>query len=76
MKKVILVCLTLAFINVNAQSSFEKGTNVISLGGDLGIYNYVSTIGSSNKSDNNLAANKMLTLQYERGILNCLGVGV
>ncbi len=76
MKKVILVCLTLAFINVNAQSSFEKGTNVISLGGDLGIYNYVSTIGSSNKSDNNLAANKMLTLQYERGILNWLGVGV
>ncbi|MBS1634858.1 MAG: hypothetical protein JST26_02975 [Bacteroidetes bacterium] len=48
---------------------------MIAFGADLGIYNYRSTVASSNTSDNNAAANKMLNLQYERGVLNWLGIG-
>jgi hypothetical protein len=75
MKKIILTALGFIVINLNAQKSFEKKTNVIGFGLDLGIYDYVSTIGSSSASSNSKAANKMLSLQYERGILNWLGIG-
>lgn len=75
MKKLIFIGLVFTVVNLNAQKSFEKNTNVIGFGLDLGIYNYVSTIGSSSTSSNSKAANKMLSLQYERGILNWLGIG-
>jgi hypothetical protein len=75
MKKVILVLGVLFSINLLAQKSFEKNDNVIGFGGDLGIYKYTSKIASSPKSETNAAANKMLNLHYERGILNWLGVG-
>lgn len=75
MKKIIAVLLVVFSLNVNAQKSFEKNVNVVAFGLDLGIYNYTSKIASSPKSDNSAAANKMLSLQYERGVLNWLGVG-
>ena len=75
MKKIIFLFAACCALHGNAQRSFEKNANVISFGADLGIYNYRSTVASSNTSDNNAAANKMLNLQYERGILNWLGVG-
>jgi len=65
----------LSSISVKAQKSFEKNVNVFAFGLDLGYYNYTSKIASSTKSESNPALNKMLNLQYERGILNWLGVG-
>lgn len=59
-----------------AQKSFEKGVNVVSVGGDLGVYQYTSVVKSTGKIKNDGAANKMLNLQYERGILNWLGGGI
>lgn len=83
MKKGIIVVLFLSSIQLSSQvvnilsrKSFEKATNVISIGGDLGIYDYVSKVGSSATSNTNRAGNKMLNLQYERGIKNWLGIGV
>ena len=75
MKKIIVLALTIMVVNLKAQKSFEKNTNVIGFGLDLGIYNYVSTIGSSSASSSSKAANKMLSLHYERGVLNWLGIG-
>jgi hypothetical protein len=75
MKKIILALSVLCSVNLMAQKSFEKKTNVIAFGADLGIYDYVSKIESNPKSNNDKAANKMLSLQYERGVLNWLGVG-
>jgi Tfp pilus assembly major pilin PilA len=75
MKKVILVLGVLSSINLLAQKSFEKKTNVVAFGADLGIYNYVSQVAAEPKSTSNAAANKMLSLHYERGILNWLGAG-
>ncbi len=48
----------------------------MSLGGDLGVYSYMSVVKSTGKTKTDGAANKMLNLQYERGILNWLGAGV
>lgn len=67
--------LVILSVNLSAQKSFEKNNNVISIGGDLGIYQYVSKVSSNPKSETNLAANRLLSLQYERGILNWLGIG-
>ena len=75
MKKIILALGLLCSANVLAQKSFEKKTNVIAFGADLGIYTYESKIESSMKSNTDNAANKMLNLQYERGILKWLGLG-
>ncbi len=75
MKKIIFVLCILSSVSLLAQKSFEKKTNVIGFGADLGIYNYTSTIKSYSVSNTDKAANKMLSLQYERGILNWLGVG-
>ena len=75
MKKIILIGLVFTIVKLNAQQSFEKNTNVIAFGADLGVYNYVSTFASTNISKSDKAANKMLSLQYERGVLNWLGVG-
>jgi hypothetical protein len=75
MKKAILVFGMLSSINLLAQKSFEKNTNVVGFGADLGIYNYVSQVAAEPKSTSNAAANKMLNLHYERGVLNWLGVG-
>jgi hypothetical protein len=75
MKKIIAIVLLLNAIQGNAQKSFERGTNVISAGADLGVYDYVSKINSSSLSSTSKAANKSLSLQYERGIRNWLGFG-
>lgn len=75
MKKVIVVLSVLSSLNVLAQKSFEKNTNVVAFGMDLGLYNYTSKIASNAKSETNPALNKMLNLHYERGVLNWLGVG-
>ena len=58
-----------------SEKSFQKGTNVVAFGLDLGLYSYTSRIASNSTSDNSAAANKMLSLQYERGLINWLGVG-
>lgn len=76
MKKIALIIVSVFTTGSYAQKSFEKKTNVISVGGDLGLYAYVSKIASSPKSEKDGALNRMLNLQYERGILNWLGVGV
>ncbi len=75
MKKIIFAFAVLSSITLSAQKSFEKNTNVIAFGGDLGIYSYTSKVASNPKSDHSAAANKMLSLHYERGVLNWLGVG-
>lgn len=75
MRTIILAMVILASTNIFSQVSFEKKTNVIAFGADLGIYQYASKIASNNKSSVTSAANKMLSLQYERAILNWLGLG-
>lgn len=75
MKKIALVAVLLVSLHGVAQKSFEKGTNVIGLGADLGYYNYTSTIASTAESESNPALNKMLHLQYEHGVANWLGIG-
>jgi hypothetical protein len=75
MKKIVAVLVFLISLNVNAQKSFEKNANVIAFGLDLGVYNYVSKVATNPTSNSSAAVNKMLSLQYERGILNWLGIG-
>jgi hypothetical protein len=58
-----------------SEKSFEKNTNVVAFGLDLGLYNYTSRVQSNSTSDNSPALNKMLSLHYERGVMNWLGVG-
>ena len=72
---IVTVIFILTTISMFSQVSFEKKTNVIAFGADLGIYQYTSKILSNNQSNTTGAANKTLSLQYERGILNWLGVG-
>jgi hypothetical protein len=75
MKKIILGVAVLCSVNLMAQKSFEKKANVIAFGADLGVYNYISKVATNPDSDVSAAANKMLSLQYERGISNWLGIG-
>lgn len=75
MKKVFLVFSILGSVSLFAQKSFEKNTNVVAFGADLGIYNYTSKVASNPRSSSDAAANKMLSLHYERGVINWLGVG-
>jgi len=75
MKKITLGIAVLCSINLVAQQSFEKKSNVVAFGADLGIYNYVTKVASNKQSDVSTAANKMLSLHYERGVSNWLGIG-
>jgi hypothetical protein len=75
MKKITLGIAVLYSINLVAQQSFEKKSNVVAFGADLGIYNYVTKVASNKQSDVSTAANKMLSLHYERGVSNWLGIG-
>lgn len=75
MKKITALLIVLCSIKGMAQKSFEKNTNVIAFGADLGLYEYTSRVASNAQSDHSAALNKMLSLQYERGVLNWLGVG-
>lgn len=76
MKKNILASLAfIAVLPVTAQKSFEKNTNVIAFGADLGLYNYTSKVATNPRSSSDPALNKTLSLHYERGVLNWLGVG-
>jgi len=73
---ILSILMLFSGLSLLAQKSFEKKTNVIAVGADLGLYSYNTYIASSNKTETNAALNKMLTLQYERGVLNWLGVGL
>jgi len=75
MKKITIGIAVLCSINLVAQQSFEKKSNVVAFGADLGIYNYVTKVASNKQSDVSTAANKMLSLHYERGVSNWLGIG-
>jgi hypothetical protein len=68
----IAVCSTLSTF---AQKSFEKNTNVIAFGADLGLYNYTSKVATNPRSTASASLNKTLSLHYERGVLNWLGIG-
>lgn len=75
MKKIILIGLIASMSSLNAQKSFEKKANVFCVGLDLGLYNYVSTIASTNSSKTSSAKNRSLSFVYERGVCNWLGIG-
>ncbi len=75
MKKIVFAFAIVSSVSLFSQKSFEKNTNVIAFGGDLGLYSYTSKVATNPTSDHSAAANKMLSLQYERGILNWLGIG-
>jgi hypothetical protein len=75
MKKIAAIVVLIISLQVNAQKSFEKNANVVAFGLDLGYYNYTSKIATSPTSESNPALNKMLSLHYERGVLNWLGIG-
>ncbi|MES2515572.1 MAG: hypothetical protein V4580_15560 [Bacteroidota bacterium] len=75
MKKITALFLIVCSFHLSAQKSFEKNDNVIAFGLDVGLYNYTSKVASNPKSDHSAALNKMMSLQYERAVLNWLGVG-
>lgn len=75
MKKIFLVLGVLNSVSLFSQKSFEKNTNVVGFGADLGLYSYTSKVAGNHQVEHSGAANKMLNLQYERGVLNWLGVG-
>ena len=74
MKHLFLSFFVLLALVIKAQS-FQKKTNVISFGADVGLYNYVSEIKSYPTSSQLSATNQMVNLQFERGIKNWLGLG-
>lgn len=74
-KKIAILALLISATQLSAQKSFEKNTNVIAFGADLGLYAYRSKVATNPKSDVSGALNKTLSLQYERGVLNWLGIG-
>ncbi len=74
-KKGIASAVLLITLQANAQKSFEKNTNVIAFGADLGLYGYRSKVATDPQSNTTAALNKTLSLHYERGILNWLGLG-
>ncbi len=74
-KNIIASLVVLASLQSFAQKSFKKNTNVIAFGADIGVYNYTSKVSTNSTSNTDNAANKTLSLQYERGILNWLGIG-
>jgi len=74
-KHIFASLVVLTSINAFAQKSFEKNTNVIAFGADLGLYNYTSKVATNPRSSESASLNKTLSLHYERGVLNWLGVG-
>ncbi len=74
MKHFFILSFALFSITLKAQS-FQKKTNVISIGADLGLYNYVSQIKSLPNSNELSATNQLVHLQFERGVKNWLGLG-
>jgi len=74
MKHLFVFSFVLLAMGIKAQS-FQKKTNVISIGADLGLYNYVSQIKSYPNSTALSATNQMVNLQFERGVKNWLGLG-
>lgn len=74
-KKLIASLVVLTAMPCMAQKSFEKKTNVIAVGADLGLYAYTSKVSTNPRSNTDGALNKTLSLQYERGVLNWLGIG-
>ena len=73
--KITTVIFILTSLSIYSQVSFEKKANVIAFGADLGVYQYTSKTLYNNLSSTTSAANKTLSLLYERAILNWLGVG-
>ena len=69
------VIFILTSLSIYSQVSFEKKANIIAFGADLGVYQYTSKTLYNNLSSTTSAANKTLSLLYERAILNWLGVG-
>ncbi len=74
-KHILASVVLLTTLNASAQKSFEKNTNVIAFGADLGLYNYTSKVATNPRSSESASLNKTLSLHYERGVLNWLGVG-
>jgi hypothetical protein len=75
-KKIILFALAFIASAGYSQKSFEQNTNVIAFGADLGLYKYTSKVATNLRSESSGALNKTLSLHYERGVLNWLGVGL
>ena len=74
-KGIVVIALLLTVLQASAQKSFEKNTNVIAFGADLGLYSFRSKITTEPQSSSQGVLNKTLSLQYERGVLNWLGIG-
>lgn len=74
-KHIFASLVMLISLHASAQKSFEKNTNVIGFGADLGLYNYTSKVATNPRSSESASLNKTLSLHYERGVLNWLGVG-
>jgi len=74
-KKIAVLLVVFISLQLSAQKSFERNTNVVAFGADLGLYSYTSKVSTSPRSNTDGALNKTLSLQYERGVLNWLGIG-
>ncbi len=74
-KHIFVPFLLVASLNASAQKSFEKNANVLAFGADLGLYNYTSKVATNPRSSASASLNKTLSLHYERGVLNWLGIG-
>lgn len=74
-RKLLSILALIPTLHISAQKSFEKNTNVIAFGADLGLYSYTSKVATNPRSSASASLNKTLSLHYERGVLNWLGLG-
>ena len=74
-RNIFLLLALLPALSLSAQKSFEQNTNVIAFGADLGLYNYTSKVATNPRSSASASLNKTLSLHYEHGVLNWLGIG-
>lgn len=75
-KNILALAVTLTAFEAYSQKSFEQNTNVIAFGADLGLYGYTSKVATNPRSSTSASLNKTLSLHYERGVLNWLGLGL
>lgn len=74
-RKFLASAALLSSLSAFSQKSFEQNTNVVAFGADLGLYSYTSKVATNPRSSSSASLNKTLSLQYERGVLNWLGIG-
>lgn len=76
LKRLLFIAALAISISSAAQSSFDRGANVIDLRGEVAAYKTQSHDKTTNTSGDGGAASKLLNLSFEHGIFEIVGVGL